>query len=144
MKDQSYTTAIEVNNSAEEVFNCLTNIPKWWTKDFEGSNTSLNDEFVICHPGQHYSKQRVAEVIPGKKVIWLVTESELSWLETDKNEWTGTRMIFELTRNDGKTLLRFTHEGLVPGKGSYGRCSEGWAMVIKDQLFNFITVGKTI
>ncbi|HVU55320.1 MAG TPA: hypothetical protein VHD83_09705 [Puia sp.] len=39
-------------------------------------------------------------------------------------------------------VLHFMHEGLTPEKESYARCSEGWNMVIKDYLFNFIAAGK--
>ena len=144
MKDQSYTVMISVANTPQDVFNRITDVPKWWTKDFEGSSTKLNDEFIICHPGQHYSKQRLAEVIPGKKMVWLVTDSELSWLAKDKAEWTGTRMIFELLPEGDKISIHFTHEGLVPGKECYARCSQGWDMVIKEWLFNFIVSGKAI
>jgi hypothetical protein len=83
----------------------------------------------------------LVEVIPNKKVVWLVTESTLNWLQ-DKQEWTNTRMIFDLTTNGDKTLLHFTHEGLVPEKECYARCVQGWDMVIKDWLFNYITTGK--
>jgi hypothetical protein len=73
-----------------------------------------------------------------------VTESKLNWLEKDKNEWTNTRMIFEITTKGDKTVLHFTHEGLVPEKECYTKCEQGWNMVIRDWLFNFITAGKTI
>jgi hypothetical protein len=140
----NYSATIEVAKSAEDVFNHINDVSKWWSKDFEGSSSKLNDEFVICHPGAHYSKQKLIEVIPGKKVVWLVTASELDWLEKDKHEWTNTRMIFEITANEDKAVLHFTHEGLVPEKECYARCEQGWNMVIKDRLFNFITDGKVI
>jgi hypothetical protein len=141
---KSFSTRIEVTASPEDVFDHINDVSKWWSKDFEGSSTKLNDEFVICHPGQHFSKQKLVEFIPAKKVVWLVTGSELNWLEKDRAEWTGTRMIFELTPEGYKTLLHFTHEGLVPGKECYDRCMLGWDMVIKDWLFGFITSGKAI
>jgi hypothetical protein len=83
------------------------------------------------------------EVIPDKKIVWLVTDSKLNWLEKNKGEWTNTKMIFEITPMGNKTLLRFTHEGLVPAQECYSRCEQGWNMVIKDWLFNFIKDGKT-
>jgi len=135
---------IEVAGPPPDVFNSINEVSKWWSKDFEGSSTKLNDEFVICHPGQHYSKQKLVEFIPGKKVVWLVTDSELNWLEKDRAEWTGTRMIFEVMPEGNKTLLHFTHKGMVPGKECYYRCTQGWDMVIKDKLFGFITSGKAI
>jgi len=84
------------------------------------------------------------EVIPDKKVVWLVTDSKLNWIEKDKYEWTNTRMVFEITTKGDKTVLHFTHEGLVPEKECYVMCEQGWNMVIKNWLFNFITRGKAI
>ncbi len=144
MKNQNYTASIEVAKSPMDVFDHISDVSKWWSKDFEGSSTKLNDEFVISHSDRHYSKQKLIEVIPDKKVVWLVSESKLNWLEKDKDEWTNTKMVFEITARADKTVLQFTHEGLVPEKECYARCEQGWNMVIKDWLFNFITVGKEI
>lgn len=144
MNEESYTTTIEVRKPVKVVFDCIGNVPAWWSNDFEGRSANTGDEFVIHHPGQHYSKQKLTEVVPNEKIVWLVTESTLSWLKKDRHEWTGTQMIFELTSSEEVTQLRFTHEGLDPRKESYGRCSLGWAMVICEQLFNFITTGQPI
>jgi len=51
-------------------------------------------------------------------------------------------MIFEITTKGDKTVLHFTHEGLVPEKECYAMCKQGWNTVIKDYLFNFITYKK--
>jgi hypothetical protein len=59
MKHKSYTATIEVAQSPKEVFNAITGVAEWWSKDFEGGSTKLNDVFIINHPGQHYSKQKV-------------------------------------------------------------------------------------
>jgi hypothetical protein len=144
MGNKSFTATIEVSKSPQDVFSCIKEVSKWWSTDFEGNSAELNNEFVICHPGAHYSKQKLLEVVPDKKVVWLVTESELDWLEKNKAEWTNTKMIFDITVKENKTLIHFTHEGLVPEKECYDRCQQGWNMVIKERLFNFITEGKTI
>jgi len=144
MNNQNFTATIEVKNSPQEVFKCITNdVVKWWGgKDLTGKSTKLNDEFIIHHEGAHYSKQKVIEVIPDKKILWLVTDSTLYWLEKDKQEWTNTKMIFEISNAGGKTVLHFTHEGLIPERECYAMCVKGWNMVIKDWLFHFITDGK--
>jgi hypothetical protein len=141
MKNKNYTSTIEVTHSANEVFNAINDVPEWWSKDFEGNSKKLNDEFIINHPGQHYSKQELVEVIPGKKVAWLVTESKLDWLKRNKEEWTNTKMIFEISSCGDKTVLDLTHEGLTPGKECYAMCEKGWNIIIKNWLFHFITVG---
>ncbi len=144
MVTKSFTVTIEISKSPQAVFNAITNhVAKWWGgKDLAGSSKNLNDEFIIHHPGAHYSKQQLVEVVPGKKIVWLVTESTLHWLKNDQHEWTNTKMIFEITTKGGKTVLHFTHEGLVPEKECYEMCEQGWTTVIKDYLFNFITYDK--
>jgi hypothetical protein len=144
MKNENYTATIEVAKSPQDVFNLLKDVSKWWSKDFEGSSAKLNDEFVISHPGRHYSKQKLVEVIPGKKIVWLVTDSKLSWIKKDKHEWTNTKMVFDITVKGEKTLLHFTHEGLVPEKECYAMCERGWNMVIRERLVSYITDGKAI
>jgi hypothetical protein len=142
MKD--YSATIELATSPMNVFTHLKDVSKWWSKDFEGNSAQLNDEFVICHPGRHFSKQKLVEVIPDKKLVWLVTDSKLDWLDKDKGEWTDTKMIFELVPKGDKTVLHFTHEGLVPEKQCYAMCERGWNNVIKDWLVKYIIEGKAI
>jgi uncharacterized protein YndB with AHSA1/START domain len=149
-ENKSFEATIEVSKTPQRVFNCITNdVTKWWGgKDLEGSSKKLNDEFVINHPGAHYSKQKLIEVIPGKKIVWLVTDSTLHWLKNNQHEWTDTKMIFEITTGGDarrieqtpgrETILHFTHQGLVPGMECYSMCEQGWTTVIKDYLFNLI------
>jgi uncharacterized protein YndB with AHSA1/START domain len=139
MNDRSYRTHIEIAATPRTIFNALGDAAKWWTEDFEGSSKRLNDEFVIHHPGQHYSKQKVVEVVEDKRLVWLVTDSRLSWLKGDQQEWTNTRIIFELSANGDKTVLHFTHEGIVPEKECYARIGEGWSIVIGERLLNYIS-----
>src|SRR5450432_2023237 len=99
MENQNYTTAnytvaIELTKSPSDVFNHVINLSKWWPEEFIGENIKLNTEFVFKTGDGHYSKNKVVESVPNKKVVWLVTESIR---KTDGFEWTGTKMIFELT-----------------------------------------------
>jgi hypothetical protein len=143
VENRNFTTTIEMSKPAKDVFNCIKEVSNWWSRDFEGKSSNLNDEFIIHHPHQHYSKQKLVEVDPDRKIVWLVVDSTLYWLK-DKYEWTNTKMIFEIAEKGDKTLLKYTHEGLVPEKECYAMCAQGWTMVIKDRLFNFIEEGKTI
>ena len=141
MENTSFKATIEVAKSAGEIFDCLSDVTNWWSKDFEGNSKNLNDEFVINHPNQHYSKQKLVEVIPNKKIVWLVTDSTLNWLTQDKHEWTNTKMIFEISTAGDKTILHFTHEGLIPEMECYAMCEMGWNIVIKNWLLHRITYG---
>ncbi|HEV8504795.1 MAG TPA: SRPBCC family protein [Chitinophagaceae bacterium] len=136
MHNQPITVTMEVNRSPQDVFAKILDIPTWWTTDFSGNNLKIGDEFIIHHPGEHFSRQRVVELEPGKRIVWLVTESDLPWLKIDQQEWTNTKMVFDLSETQHGTNVRYVHEGLTPDKEGYERVSEGWNMVIKERLFN--------
>ena len=143
---KSYGTSIEVNSTPKEVFDHINDVSKWWIREvvgasteFEGASSKLNDEFILRHGDNHYSKHKLIEFIPDKKVVWLVTDSRLNWIKENKQEWTGTKMVFEIVPGAEKTTLNFTHEGLVPQLECYGHCVHFWERVIKDWIFNFIT-----
>ncbi|MDP9081956.1 MAG: SRPBCC domain-containing protein [Bacteroidota bacterium] len=141
MNKQDFTTTIVVQQSPEQVFNAVNNPQAWWSGEITGSTEKLNDEFTYRYKEFHLSKQRIVETVPGKKVVWLVTESQINYTE-DKSEWTGTRMIFEISELDNKTQLRFTHMGLVPEIECFDSCSNAWSQLIHQGLFSLITTGK--
>lgn len=142
MKNSNYSTSIEVTAEPADVFNYINDVPGWFKdKGFAGTSTKLNDEFIFRYGSgddAHHSKQKLVEVIHGKKVVWLVTDSRINWIEKNKEEWTNTKMVFEISAKAGKTVVSFTHEGLVPELGCYPDCVQGWDIIIKGWLFNFI------
>ena len=98
-------------------------------------------EFTFRAGDIHCSTQKITEWEPGKKVVWQVVDSQIDFV-ADKEEWTGTDIVFEIARRDGRTELRFTHAGLVPALACYGECADAWAHYINDSLFNLITTGS--
>lgn len=138
MNTQNFSTTILVDQTPAEVFNAINDVRGWWFGEIEGSTEKLNDEFIYKYETFHYTKQKLVEVIPNKKIVWLVTESNLSFVE-DKNEWKGTKIIFDITQKDNKTLVRFTHEGLVPKSECYNECSNAWSGIIRSNLYKLIT-----
>jgi hypothetical protein len=136
-----FTTTFFVNQTPEQVFSAINNVSNWWQGEIKGSSKKLNDEFEYRMLDIHFSKQKLVEIIPNEKVVWLVTESNLSSFK-DKEEWNGTKIIFEITEINDKTQLRFTHLGLVPKFQCYGDCSSAWEMLVQQSLFSLITTGK--
>jgi len=145
MSNQNYTTTLLVDQTPEEVFNAVRNVRGWWSGYYseviKGDTEKLNDEFSFrAGDGVHYSKQKLVEVIPNKKVVWLITESDLSFLEK-RDEWTGTKVIFDISTKDNKTQLVFTHDGLIPAIECYNSCAPAWSQYLQNKLFPLIAKG---
>lgn len=141
MNKENFTTSITVDNSPAEVFNAINNVRGWWQGKIEGNTEKLDEEFSYQMEDIHFSKQKIVEVIPNKKIVWLITESRLNFIK-DKSEWTGTKVIFEISEIDNKTQVRFTHLGLFPNVECYDACSNAWQQLIQQSLHSLITTGK--
>lgn len=141
MTTSDFTTTLWVDQTAKEVFTAINNVAGWWQGEIEGSTKELNDEFTYQMEGFHFSKQKIVELIPFQKVVWLVTESKLTFTK-DQSEWTGTKICFEISESNNKTEIRFTHIGLAPKFECYGGCSGAWTDLIHKSLFSLITTGK--
>jgi hypothetical protein len=143
MKTLDFTTAILVDQSPEEAFAAINNVRGWWTGEpgIEGSTDKLNDEFTYDYKPYHHSKQKITELIPGRKIVWLVTDSSINFVG-DKKEWTGTKITFEIAKKGDKTEVCFTHVGLVPSVECYNGCSNAWGSYITGSLRNLIAKGK--
>lgn len=133
---------LSTDKSPAEVFAAVTNVRGWWSAKLKGSSKAQGDEFEFQYEEIHYSTQRLIEVVPDKKVVWLVTDSRLTFLKKEQNEWKNTRVSFEISANGAKTEVRFTHFGLVPEIECFAACSEGWTHYLKNSLMKLIETGK--
>ncbi|HSF56155.1 MAG TPA: SRPBCC domain-containing protein [Algoriphagus sp.] len=146
MEPSDYTMTLLSEQSPEKVFETITNVRSWWSgyydEKFEGETAQLNDEFSFsAGGGAHYSRQKLVEVISGKKVVWLITESALSFLDKT-DEWVGTKVIFEISKKGDKTQLKFTHEGLTPEAECYESCAPAWTQYLQNKLLPILSPKK--
>ena len=141
MTIQDFQPSFSVPQSPEDVFAAVTNPKRWWTGEIEGHADNVGDEFSYRYGDVHYSKQRVTDLVPGQRAAWRVVESHLAG-NADPEEWTGTEITFEISRQEGQTELRFSHLGLVPRFECFEACSSAWGFYVNGSLKRLITTGE--
>lgn len=130
MPNKNYTYSFDSAKTPGEVFDLLLQVPQWWSGLYEetinGKSEKLNDEFSFkAGGGAHFSKQKLVELVPNKKVVWEISNSNLSFL-SNPGEWDDTRIRFDISASHDKTHIIFSHEGLVPEIECYNECAGAW------------------
>jgi len=148
MKHNSFSKTFTTDQSPKKVFTAFNNVRQWWSGLYEetitGNTDKLNDEFTfVAGGGAHYSKQKLVELVPGKKVVWRIIESNLSFLEKT-DEWTGTHIIFEISGKGNKTQFVFTHEGLTAESECYDSCAPAWSQYLLTKFLPLVQARELV
>jgi Activator of Hsp90 ATPase homolog 1-like protein len=141
MSTPDFTTTILVDQSPKEVFKAINDPRSWWSENIDGDTNKLNDEFTYRYEDMHKCKIKLIEVVPDQKVVWLVLDNYFQFTK-DKSEWTGTKIIFDISSKGNQTQVTFTHAGLVPQYECYEICKEAWTNYIQESLRSLIITGK--
>ena len=141
MSAQDFTTTILLDKSPEEVFKAIQNVRGWWSEEIEGKTANGGDEFKYHYEDIHRCKIKLIEVIPNQKIVWLIEENYFSFTK-DETEWTNTKAVFDISKQENKTKLTFTHVGLVPEYECFEVCKSGWTNYIQNSLKKLIETGK--
>ena len=135
-----YTTTVEFAQSPDDVFAAIACVGDWWLGDVTGAADRVGAEFTYRYQDLHDSTQRVTEFDQGRRIVWDVTDSALSFVD-EPDPWTGSRIVFDLQPSGDGTRLVFTHEGLTPEKECYDACSAGWDHFVVGSLRRFVESG---
>lgn len=141
MNNQSFNTQFVVDKSPEAVYQAVVNVRGWWSEEIEGGTAQLNDVFTYHYKDVHTAKMKLIEVVPNKKVVWLVLDNQFKFTK-DKEEWKNNKVVFEIVPQNGKTQLLFKQEGLVPEYECYDICKDAWTHFITESLRDLILTGK--
>jgi hypothetical protein len=145
MKTKNFTTTIVVDQTPQEAFDAINDVRGWWSGEIEGRTDVLGAEFTYSYKRAHRTTQKITELVPGKKIVWHVTKSEINFVR-DTSEWDGTDIVFEIaskrSESGQKTEIRFTHVGLVPTVECYDGCAGAWGFYVNESLRRFIAKGK--
>ncbi len=141
MDNENFTTAILVDKTPMEAFNDIKNFRAWWSEDIEGQTDKLGETFFYHYKDVHLCKMKLIEMVPGKKLVYLVVANEFSFTK-DKTEWVNTKLVFDISSEGKQTKITFTHEGLVPEYECYNVCHDAWTGFIQKSLKNLVNTGK--
>jgi hypothetical protein len=136
MQQNDYHCQMLAPVSAETAFEGIGEVSGWWAKDFEGYAQSLHDVFTVRF-GKTYVTFELAELVPGTRVVWLVTDCHLHWIG-NKTEWTGTSIAWEVTPTGEGARIDMTHRGLVPEAECFEDCQAGWNDHIGNSLKRYL------
>ena len=141
MSKQDFTLTISVEATPEEAFDAICNVRGWWSGKIDGQTDRLGAEFTYRYGDTHRSKQKVTEFVRGRRLVWHVLEAELSFVK-DTGEWKGTDIVFDISRKNDKTEIRFTHVGLNSKLECHDDCSSAWSSLLSRSLRELIATGK--
>ena len=124
-----------INASKEKVFEALTTInglKHWWTTDTEGDSSAGGIiKFRFADAGG--PDMKVSEINPFDMVKWECIESP--------HGWKGHLFSFKLDENEGKTRIRFSHDGFIDNGDPIAMCTTGWARYM-ESLRQYCQNGK--
>ena len=147
------TATTTFDRTPDEVFAAITNVRGWWNENIIGATAALHDEFVFTDDtayagetakskeGIRFARFRLIEVAPGERVVWHVVDSFITFIE-DHEEWTDTKVVFDITESPSGATLNFTHEGLNSAESDcFEACFKGWTFYITKSLPSLVATG---
>lgn len=132
----NYSQNIKVSASSEKVFKAITSqLNDWWGRT-DNSVSKIGDEFTTKF-GSAFWKFRVLEFIENEKLTWECIGGEPEF----NAEWIGTKVFWEISKENEKAKIDFLHQGLTPEFKCYNICAPTWDMFIAQSLKSFVETG---
>src|SRR5262245_29628243 len=113
-----------INAPREKVYQALTSIhglSQWWTKETSGSSNEGGT--IQFRFGGQGPDMKVAGLKPNEQVTWECVSGH--------DDWLGNTITFNLDENEGKTRIRFAHDGWDKQDDFYSICSFSWGRYLE-------------
>jgi uncharacterized protein YndB with AHSA1/START domain len=111
--------SISIDAPRERVFPLIASgsgFTRWWTADvIEDYSTGIIEVAF-------FNRSTVYRLKPIRISVSWTTE----WMCQTGQEWTGTRLVFELIETNGKTQLRFMHDDWKGETDYFFACTKVW------------------
>jgi uncharacterized protein YndB with AHSA1/START domain len=125
---------------ASEVYKAVSSVEglsRWWTEEVTGeSSPGGKVEFTFRTKSGDVIGKMVMDVTgqdASKSVRWRCVDGPPDWI--------GTRFTFDLSEQDGLTILNFGHRGWAEAGESMAHCSMKWAVFLLS-LKDYVQTGK--
>ena len=131
---------IGIKSPAAQVYKAVTSIEglsRWWTEETTGKeNIGGKIEFVFRTETGDIKGKMVMEVTK------LVPEKHAGWRCVDgPPEWIGTNITFDLSVQDGQTIVLFGHRNWRESGEFMAHCSMKWGVFLLS-LREYVETGK--
>ncbi|MDY8137792.1 SRPBCC domain-containing protein [Aquimarina sp. 2201CG5-10] len=115
-----------------EAIQTIEGLSNWWTTQTKGAS-EINDTIQFDFGDTVGPKMKIIQLEKEAKIVWECIESNHGWI--------GHRFVFLLDNNEGKTRLRFSHDGWKEQDDFYGICSFSWGRYL-ESLRQYCQTGK--
>lgn len=107
--------------AAYEALTTLDGLSGWWTERVTNPKSPDSIDFRFDRDGAElgFFDMAVAELVPGKRVLWEVVDGP--------PEWIGTKIHWDLRQEGDYTVIMFKHEGWREPVEFMHHCSTKWA-----------------
>ncbi len=112
---------IPIDASPDRVYAALATpagLRGWWTADVRADETVGGKAEFGFDRRQILFRMEIEKLDPGKSVVWSC--------HGDHPEWDGTALTWNIAREDGATILRFTHSGWKSISDFCATCNSSW------------------
>lgn len=127
---------LTIDDRPEAVYRAITDhdgLASWWTRDTEADPEVGSVARFGFNKRSTVFRMRIDELEPNRRVKWGCLG--------DDPEWEDTELVFELTPNEGGTVLRFGHLGWKSAGGILPMCSYEWARYLTS-LRSYVETGE--
>lgn len=122
---------VGMSASQEQLFSALTQereIKQWWSEHSSFKAEVGSEASVSFYGGMVEFKLRVAELVPGEKVVWIV--------EGGPPDWENTIITWTFSEGEhGQTSVHLAHTGFASTGGNFAGVNYNWGWYMTSLMF---------
>ncbi|MEM1076808.1 MAG: SRPBCC domain-containing protein [Pseudomonadota bacterium] len=146
MTAPSYTKFIDVQASPTAAFDAVTkSVAHWWTRPDQPLAKIGDRAKFTFPPGVSYWTFELTSTEEPAHVEWTcvdalhIHDGQPKEIET---EWLNTKVLWQITEQDGGSRIEMLHQGLTPDLLCYVVCEAGWDMFFLGSLKQYLDTGQ--